>query len=659
MIGARFRVRILTAGFFRVGLSAAIAFASVIGAPAPARALFGLFESAPEPKPDALPYVVAYEPKDDATVARILKDNSTLERLKDDAPPDAESLARRAEIDAGKLTEALWGEGYYNALVEVRVAGQTVRGGDVGAATRAAAAMKGREVVPIVVSATPGERFTLRNVALITPSGARLDDVPARQLGLAPGDPARAESVRAAQGRVVDFYREQSRPLTKPVDILATVDHAKHVMDATIVVAPGAVAPIGDISVSGAPGVDPAVIRSYIYAEPGDAYSPQTMASMRKSVLRIQALSSARVVEGDTLDAQGRLPVMVDVTERAKHLIGGSVRVSTLDGPAVRAYWEHRNLFGGAEYLRLEADGAMLPRNDGEKIKSLKDVRMSDFGGRLQATFIKPALGGTRNDFVASALAERARTGGGRFGGYEDEMIRLDAGIRHRFTDSFSVQAGLAFETGWTKDALGKVDYTLIGAPLQVKYDSTDNPLNATRGFKVVGSATPYYSLDGVKKSFFETRLSASTYVALDEEARYVMAGRVAFGSLLGAAMSDIPANHRFYSGGGASVRGYRYQSLGPRLPNGYVIGGASLLEASLEARVKVTNTIGIVPFVDAGSAFASSYPDFKEKVRYAAGLGLRYYTAIGPIRLDLAFPLNRRKGDKPVALYFGIGQAF
>lgn len=628
-------------------------------APQPARALFGLWDSAPEPKPDLLPYVVTYEPKDEKTVVQILKDNSTLERLKDDVPADGESLARRAEIDAGKLTDALWGEGYYNGTVEVLVAGRPVSVGQVAQAARAAAAMKGREVVPIEIRATPGERFTLRRIVVLTPEGARLDDVPAKQLGVDPGDPARAESVRAAQSRVVDYYREQSRPLTKPVDILATVDHAAKVMDATIVVAPGAVAPIGDIAVSGAPGVDPAVIRSYIYAEPGDAYSPQTMASMRKSVLRIQALSSARVVESETLDAQGRLPVMVDVSERAKRLIGGSVRVSTLDGPAVRAYWEHRNLFGGAEYLRLEADGAMLPRYDDEKIKSIKDIKWSDFGGRLQATFIKPALGGTRNDFVASALAERARTGGGRFGGYEDQMIRLDAGVRHRFTDSFSAQLGPTFETGWTKDALGKIDYSLLGLAGMVKYDSTDNPLNATRGVKLIGSATPYYSFDGVKKSFFETRISGSTYFALDEDARYVLAARIGFGSLLGAGLGDIPANHRFYAGGGASVRGYRYQSLGPRLPNGYVIGGTSLLEGSLEARIKVTNTIGIVPFVDAGSAFASSYPDFRERVHYAAGLGLRYHTGIGPIRLDIAFPLNRRPGDKPVALYFGIGQSF
>lgn len=642
-----------------IGLLAAVAAGGLLAPATPARALFGLFESKPEPKPDSLPYEIAYEPSDDKDVVRILRDNATLERLKDDAPQDGESLARRAEIDVSRLVDALWGEGYYNAGVTITVAGAPVRSGEIAAAGRAADALRGRAVVPIVVRAEPGERFSMRGVRVVAPSGRALDDVPARDVGLVAGDPARADLVRAAQARVVDYYRRQSRPLTKPVDILATVDHGKRVMDAVIVVDPGVVAPIGEVEVSGAPGVDHRVIQSFIYAEPGDAYSPQAMSAMRKSVLRIQALSSARIVEGEALDAYGRLPVRVDVTERPKRAIGASARVSTLDGPALRAYWEHRNLFGGAEFLRLEAETAMLPRYEGETVKSFKDLRWSDFGGRVRATFIKPALGGTRNDFVASALLERARVGSMSFGGYENQTFRLDAGIRHRFSDSFNVQGGLAFETGWARDALGRIDYTLVGAPFLINYDSTDNPLNPTRGFKLIGAATPWLSARGEAKSFFETRLTGSAYYALDEDARYVLAGRVGFGSILGGSLADIPANHRFYAGGSGSVRGYRYNSLGPRLASGDVVGGASLLEASLEARIKITNTIGVVPFIDAGSAFASRYPDFKDRIRWAAGLGLRYYTAIGPIRLDVAFPMNRRKGDRPVAVYFGVGQAF
>jgi len=157
----------------------------------------------------------------------------------------------------------------------------------------------------------------------------------------------------------------------------------------------------------------------------------------------------------------------------------------------------------------------------------------------------------------------------------------------------------------------------------------------------------------------FESKARASTYYSIDEAARIVLAGRAAVGSVSGAALDQIPANHRFYAGGGGSVRGYRYRSLSPLGPTGEVIGGRSLFEASFEARFKITDTIGLVPFLDMGSAFQSAYPDFKEQMRYAAGLGLRYYTAVGPIRLDVATPLNPRDGDKAWALYIGIGQAF
>jgi translocation and assembly module TamA len=154
-------------------------------------------------------------------------------------------------------------------------------------------------------------------------------------------------------------------------------------------------------------------------------------------------------------------------------------------------------------------------------------------------------------------------------------------------------------------------------------------------------------------------KAEASTYYALDEEARYVLAGRVAAGSLTGSSLADIPANLRFYAGGAGSVRGYRYQSLGPMGPNGFVIGGRSLFEASAELRVKVTETIGIVPFFDAGNAFISSLPDFNMALQMSAGLGLRFFTPIGPIRLDVAAPLNPRPGDKPVAVYVSMAQAF
>jgi translocation and assembly module TamA len=152
----------------------------------------------------------------------------------------------------------------------------------------------------------------------------------------------------------------------------------------------------------------------------------------------------------------------------------------------------------------------------------------------------------------------------------------------------------------------------------------------------------------------------ASAYYSLDPDSRFVLAGLVGLGAMGGADLADIPANWRFYAGGGGSVRGYAWNSLAPTGPFGLaVIGGRSLFNASAELRVRVTDTIGIVPFFDAGNAFATSFPNFSEPLATAVGVGLRYYTAIGPIRADVAFPLERRPGNGPVALYVSIGQAF
>jgi translocation and assembly module TamA len=137
-----------------------------------------------------------------------------------------------------------------------------------------------------------------------------------------------------------------------------------------------------------------------------------------------------------------------------------------------------------------------------------------------------------------------------------------------------------------------------------------------------------------------------------------VIAARGAIGTIVGASLPDIPPDRRFYLGGGGSIRGYDYRSVGPKI-DGNVVGGLSFWDSSLEFRYRVTNTIGIVPFVDAGAAYEDSLPDFSEGVQVGAGIGLRYYTPLGPIRLDVAVPINPRDDEPSVAFYVGLGQAF
>ena len=173
----------------------------------------------------------------------------------------------------------------------------------------------------------------------------------------------------------------------------------------------------------------------------------------------------------------------------------------------------------------------------------------------------------------------------------------------------------------------------------------------------VSGGAYPGFM--GSCIDLYQATARASTYYSVDEDGKYILAGRVGLGAGGGATILDIPDNRRFFAGGGGSVRGYAYRSLSPLGANGQPMGGESLFEASVEARIKITDSIGLVPFVDSGMAYASSFPNFQQDMRYAFGLGLRYYTGFGPIRFDVAAPVGRRPGEQPVAFYIGIGQAF
>ncbi len=647
---------------------ALIAGAIVVGDWTVARAFdfFGLFgsdDTPPAVSQTAISYSFAVEiVGDDGALKNAVKDASSLYRLRKDAPPDGEALARRAQSDFAPVIDALWGAGYYNATVTISVdrAGLAIGSTDIAAFARAAETYRNRAPAPVVIKVDPGPMFKLRSVRILDALGVEFpeDELPPRVVGLKPGDPAAASEIRAAQARIIDYFRKEGRPLAKIQSVAPVVDHAQDIMDVTISVAPGPIAPFGEATIQGPQTFDPAIVRSFLYIQPGDPYSPAAIADARNSIRQIPAVGGVRITEGTTLDAYGQLPYQIDVEDRLPYAVGASVKYSTTNGPEGQVYWEDRNVFGGAERLRLQASVFYAPPWYIAS-QSLTHFSSNDIGGRVSASFLKPALGGTTNDLLIDALAEKMSTSGAGFVGYQAEDADLTASLRHRFNQNFWVQAGLEAQKGHATDALGTVNYQLIGVPVSANFDTTDSKLDPTRGVRVNVAAASFGQFLGSSLDLVQARARASAYYSLDADSRYVLAGRVTAGAMGGPQLGDIPANWRFYAGGGGSVRGYAYNELGPTVWWGAVVGGKSLFEASAELRVKVTDTIGVVPFFDVGNAFSSNFPNFNEPLFAAAGLGLRYYTSVGPIRLDVAFPLERRAGNGPVAIYVSIGQSF
>jgi len=337
----------------------------------------------------------------------------------------------------------------------------------------------------------------------------------------------------------------------------------------------------------------------------------------------------------------------VEVTEREPRYVGFGAKYSTTDGSVSNAYWGHRNLFGGGETLRLDAQVSWF----GGTPDAVPDA--DPFGYKVAATFAKPGIYTPADDLVAQAAVLREVTDA-----YVRDAGTFLGGIRHRFDDQFTMQVGLDLEQSRVQDWSGTNNYFVAGIPVDVAYDTTDNRFDPSQGIRFHTTVEPFAYLGDGGAGPVMMKGSLSAYRALDDENRYIIAGRVAAGSIIGADLLDVPPQRRFYVGGGGSLRGFDYQSASPRNAQGNIIGGMSFFTASAEMRMRITDTIGIVPFFDMGAAFASETPDF-DGLRYSAGIGLRYYTALGPIRLDFAVPLNRRDGDSRYGIYVSLGQSF
>jgi translocation and assembly module TamA len=337
----------------------------------------------------------------------------------------------------------------------------------------------------------------------------------------------------------------------------------------------------------------------------------------------------------------GQVRMTVDATERVHRTIGAGLAYNTSQGFGARAFWENRNLFGNAEFLRIS----------GEVGQQLDAFR---------ANFRRPDFLAIDQDFLATAEVANDMPVA-----YNSRRAIATAGIERRVDRwltgglSFEIEQANVTQLADVTPMTGTQHYELVGLPAYLKLDESDNLLNPTTGYRAQLNVTPVRTFSGSHLTFSTNLVSGSTYWAVGPKQRAVLAGRLALGSLNGAPLSQLPSDQRIYAGGGGSVRPYGYLMAGPLAPNNIPIGGRSSLVLNLEARIKITETIGIVPFVDAGSYYENPLPQLSHTPLYGVGLGARYYTAFGPLRLDLATPLHKRNADSPIQVYISLGQAF
>jgi translocation and assembly module TamA len=469
--------------------------------------------------PPGVPYQVAIEGVEDEPLRALLNEIAETRRLIDRPPPSLTRLRRRAEDDRARLQRALRSEGYYDATIDISIDPET-------------------EPVNVVFQVDPGCRYRLRDVAIeVAPPDADLPLPGLEELGIAPGTPAVAQAILDAESALVEQARARGYALAEAGERRAVVDHDADAMDLTLRLEAGPLARFGDIEVTGLEEVAPDFVERRLLWRPGELITSERLAEGQRALRDTELFSTIRTRLGETPDAAGRLPATVIVNERKHRSIEVGVRYRTDEGPGGNVAWEHRNFFGRGERVRAELD-------------------VSAIAGFLTGSFRKPDV--WIRDLALLTETELAFENPDA---YESQSATARVGLERRFREGMTLTGGLAFRAEQVEEAnSGRQDeFGLVSLPVLFNWDRSDDRLDPTRGGRLSLDNEPFVDTFGNDLLFNKSRLEYAHYLQVLEEPRVVLAGRSAVGTLFGASRAEVPANLRFYAGGGGSVRGFAF----------------------------------------------------------------------------------------------------
>ncbi len=565
------------ASFFGAAL---LAFTALVS-PAEAFDLFGIHlwgerkdADADSVIADPHKYTVEIAQDENKETKKLIEGASSLVADKDKPASGAAGLLAKARGDYRRILGALYADGRYGGTISIKVDGREAADIPPDATLPNPA--------PVTISVDPGPQFlfaTARVKNMAPPPVDPKDEVdrPENQ-GFAPGDIARSTAIVKAERLAVDAWREQGHPKARIVSRDVLADHDNNRVDATIEVDPDRRAAFGPVRVTGTERMDPEFVAFITGLQPGVEYDPDEIERAKKRLSRLEVFRSARIEEADAITNNGLLPITVAVQEQKLRRFGLGGSYSTLDGAGFEAFWLHRNLFGRAERLRFDA-----------RISGIGDQSYDpqDYSYLLGVSFTKPGVYTPDTDFISSLIGERKV-----LDAYTQTSVTADAGFTHTFSDELigKITANIS-KSRFDDDFFGERDFLTAGLVGTLTYDSRDSKVDPSRGYFLEGLLSPFYEFE---YGNFATKFTAEgrTYYSLDADNRYILAGRLKLGSIVGAEVAELPPDQLFFAGGGGSIRGYAYRNVGVNVTRDgedFVIGGRSLIESSVEARIRMT----------------------------------------------------------------------
>lgn len=579
------------------------------------------------------------------TVTLILPDGadnlrSTLENssltlsLGDVAPESPQDYIAAARSDYRRLLTGLYAQGHYGGTISILIDGREA----AGIAPLDAPA----QISDIRIVVEPGPEFTFGRTDLAPVPAGR--DLPP---GFVPGAIARSDVIGDAVTDGVNGWRDLGHAKANLAAQQITAIHAELRLDVGIVIDPGPRLTFGPLIVSGNVDVRTERVVAIAGLPDGDVFSPYELEQAAIRLRRAGPFQSVALIEADQVSPGNVLNIEAQVVEMLQRRFGFGAEISSLDGLSVNAFWLHRNLLGGAEQLRFDAEVTGIEGRSGGP------------DGLLEATFKRPGTFHPDVDVAFTAALGRLDEPN-----YFLEYAEITGGFTRYIRRDLTYDAAIGFLTARERTDIRTRNYTLFTVPLAAVLDRRDDRFDAQSGYFIDLEVTPFLGLIGGDDG---ARIYADARYYRSFGARFTLAARGQIGSVIGADLLETPADFLFYSGGSDTVRGQPYNSLGVLTdtvdddgnPVTILTGGASFVGAQFEARVGITDSLGIVGFYDAGFVDSAEFPSDSGAFQAGAGIGLRYATPIGPIRFDLATPASGDNAGQSLEFYLGIGQAF
>ncbi len=565
---------------------------------------------------------------ENSTIKEIVEESAQLIRLKDKPPVSTNALRYRAREDMERIQEALMAHGFFESDAYFTLKHDP-------------------EKKLVIVHIKSGPRYTIDSLIIENDDETDLslsEDKIERVLNIKSGEEVDYAKALEASLRLQRYFQNHGFPFVMVQDPEAVIDQESKKVTYYFKVSLKGKKFFGPIKIHGQKHLSESYIHNRVSWHLNDLYDERLLEKTKRKLIESELFSGVYIkpVQDQNLVSQQQVPIDLEIKEGPPRVIGGGIKYSVTDGYSARAYWQHKNFWGGGQKLGVTGQYGQK-ESFGQLTYDIPDLIMANF------------------DLLTKARAKYEITEA-----YKGATYHASGKFRHQYCDIFAYYLGGDYEYSHLEREGETFKRQYWGIPMGINIDTSNDPLNPIKGGKLDLEMVPYFGKIDEDNKMLRLRARAVYYLRLIKKDILVLAAWTRLGTIFFAKGSDIPLNKRFYSGGAGSVRGYGYQLLGPVDRDRKPEGGRGLIEFGVEPRLRLTEKFGLSAFVEGGSVTKTNTPSINKNNNflYGVGIGAKYYTEIGPFRIDFAVPLKRRtvrgkKVDAPFQVYLSIGQAF